>query len=149
MKKDMKETTGQDGNTCTMKPHRLICIHHPGKVTGPRVAARSARAEVPTDEQKTGVRPGPEPPMKERLLVRAIPAGSEPGVQSLPGGAEGPWMFIRRGNGNRQPEIPAMPEDRQQEMPVENGHTGQEEPGGNGKDRGCAPAPVTGEGDLP
>jgi hypothetical protein len=68
----MKETTGRDGNAGTMKPHRLICIHHPGKGTGPRVAGRSAPAGVSTDEQKTGVRPGPEPPVQD---VRPVTAG--------------------------------------------------------------------------
>lgn len=142
----MNETKGRDGTTCTMKPHRLICIHHPGKRTGPQPAGRSARAGVPTDEQKNGVRPGPEPPVEEKELVPTRLAG--PGVLCLPGGAEGPWMFIPTDSGNRQPKIPAMPEDRQQEMPVESDHNGQEEPGGNGKERGPAPAPDTGEGGL-
>ena len=44
MKTETNETTGRDGITCTLKPHRLICINPPGSVTGPRTKKRSARA---------------------------------------------------------------------------------------------------------
>ena len=84
MKTETNKKTGRESTTCTLKPHRLICINPPGNV---RTKKRSARAAGQKDEQPGSAGPGPVPPATSGRAVPQGTAGDETGRAARPGPA--------------------------------------------------------------
>ena len=72
------KTTGRDDYACTTQLYRLICIHNPGRTTGPRISGKSKKAVVQKEEHPAG----------QECLMPGIAVGNGESTPQMPEGAD-------------------------------------------------------------
>jgi len=95
------KTTGRDDYACTTQLYRLICIHNPGRTTGPRISGKSKKAVVQKEEHPAG----------QECLMPGIAVGNGQSTPQMPEGTVSIKPGLPLGSGNLMPQEPAGSKD--------------------------------------